>query len=637
MSSPDSQWSLELNTKANLGGVKDTTASIKETSAETNKLTEATKRYNAAAAEEESISQIRSRELATLERGYRAEFAVKEKLRQQEAAGARADEARAAAAALKQNPSTAAVREYTRAVQQAEQDSLDPFIASSIASAAATEKNAVAAGKAAVNMRGMGQVVNRLASQLGGLSSIGRSLMNPMVISILAALAVFVKIRSAIKATTDELDRMGEELKKRDFLEAINARKEAIMQGAVATAVFRDRLEHLRDPETVWQKLLQSEIELLHERNSATNEVSNAQLGFDQEHIEHQQQLEQQRLQYRIQSGAITEAQYNQEKLQMDIKYEDEKARMEVAHEQARIVREKEMHQQELGLRTDAVVHAANQQVGLVRQAQDAQGAATAAKTTELTDQANLKLVQETKQKAQEALDEAAKQIQKEFGFRPGQTFESALEDASTVAGIDPNAYALTSKYDNANSAVAQATADERKLNPQRLEQDSVNAALAQSEAQRKGGYAEANAQRIVEMQDDIALMKKQFGIQDAGATAAGALKAGETFEKARARIGVEQVGGGYTGSDIENAALLQQRRSLSGKDPTHFKSLSNDENQWLDKLEQYLTSHGENNTRMLNLLARVAGKQTTEEQKLTALEALVKEVNSRHYDTQTH
>ena len=89
--------------------------------------------------------------------------------------------------------------------------------------------------------------------------------LNPIGGAVLIAIGLFVKFKEHIDEVNKALDEMGEKAAARDFLPGIEAKAEAIRQGALALDKYKMSLADINSAEAQYQDALKESTQLLHE------------------------------------------------------------------------------------------------------------------------------------------------------------------------------------------------------------------------------------------------------------------------------------------------------------------------------------------------------------------------------------
>lgn len=254
MSSPDSQWSLELNTKANLGGVNNTKKAVQETTAETNKLTEATKRYNDAAESSAAIAQRNVRDYNNQVAAAERLAATNQRLRAQEALHAKnsPDQTREekAAAIRKELETVNKELETLRLTRgKAMLDFFDPNSGGS--GGGPPGSNPPGGGGGPPGLRGMSTLLSRIGNQLTGIAGLGRAMGDAFITGNLIAIGVLVNMANAIKEISDSIQTVSID-RLVDMMENV---REKTFQTELATRSYFDQLKRIANrPETETQR-----------------------------------------------------------------------------------------------------------------------------------------------------------------------------------------------------------------------------------------------------------------------------------------------------------------------------------------------------------------------------------------------
>lgn len=419
---------------------------------------------------------------------------------------------------------------------------------------------------------------------------------------VTAAITGFALAKQALDKWNESLDETAKKLAEPTFLEAIEARRAALEAGALSGEKFADKLAHLIDPEEAFQRTLAESIALLHTRAAAIQGVADATFGFDSAKLKQQ-----------LDAGLIEQAQYY---IQL--------GELEKKHEAEKLAREKAAHQEELAILQDGLNRATKRQPELLTQSRQTRQAATSAQSKADTDASLLKILEGLKEGETKAVADAYEKV------RVAEGGLSGLRQRAAYVGYDPYANQEAQKsrevldeYDKATTA-QRVHLDKAEEIRRRLPDEKVNAALAGSAAERAEGYAESNQNRIREQGDEIADKTKAFGFQDAAATAANREKANQIDTQTRAQLDKEDIGGGYTGADLEKAALYERLKS-------EHKKLTEGQDEWLAHFRQFLDKNNGQTAEGIGLMRRIAGTQNGQQDQLDALKREVAILEKRN------
>jgi hypothetical protein len=476
----------------------------------------------------------------------------------------------------------------------------------------------------------MGEVKKSIRELAGEFPIASKALMlltNPVGGALAIGIGMFALAKEKLDDWNKSLDEMGEKAAKPDFADAIKARKDALEAGAIASAQYQDKMEHLIDPEERYQKEVQATIALLQQRAAAANEVADAKLGFDTSELGHNHDLQTDALKRQLDTGLITYDQFTLLKSKLDEDYFKRLSDLEIKHDQERVEREKKLRADTLAEEEKALQHAQEQQPKLQSAATGARAAATNAQASADKTAADLA-------EAQSHKDEDAKHLQdiidriKKFP-QSGGTEAGGLARLRLIeqgVGIKPE---LLDEYEKAVAIINSRQGTAEKATGA-LPGQKTSAALATSAADRAEARAEANAQRIQEAQEKITAEKAANKTADDAADYAAVDRRNAMRNKTRAELGKLDLGGGYTGGDVENMGALEQRRKNSFVDPAHFKPLTDAENKTLDAFEKYAASRGAWNEAFMRTLVQSANVQAAGITRLEALEKTIEDLNSR-------
>ena len=475
------------------------------------------------------------------------------------------------------------------------------------------------------NMKGLGTAVNEVSAQLFGLGGIGRLIFNPILLSVILAVQAFNKAREALKEWNAELDKTAEEVAKPTFLEGIKARKQVLLDAAAAAVVYRDKIDNLIDPEERYQKKIAQAIDLLHAEVKAEEDVANARFERDQSSLKDAEARENESLLKRVGFGLITLEQYNRQKLLLDLKYLDALTEAEQAHEQAKMDRDRKAREDEIKLQETALKHLEETQPARDKEATEARAKAVEAESVLVGDQGKLKGFEDQKATAEQNIKEARKIIEEEGPLGSRNPDDDASNSRAKILGSAKVARAVdTLRTNQAALAVANKGIDETNA---RLGPEISAAAKAEGQASRAEGRAESGITKKQEAQDALDLAKKKNEIETKAAEQVRKENQDKIYQQARSKLEGTSLGGGYTAHDAEVVGDIEQRRR------TH-QAITVSEAQFADGFEEYARSRGENQDRLLDAVAVLAGTQSTEKQKLATLEKLVKDLSKGGLNT---
>jgi hypothetical protein len=156
-----------------------------------------------------------------------------------------------------------------------------------------------------------------------------------------------------------------------------------------------------------------------------------------------------------------------------------------------------------------------------------------------------------------------------------------------------------------------------------RLPGEKSTAAQADRDASRIQAMHDEDIKTREELIRQIQNLTTKYGISDSAGATTGAM---DIFKN----ILGQPTGGGFSGSDIVNAAALEAQRQRFNQHEAGIKPLTDAQNRFLDTFEKYAPEAANIWSRTHQLLLVIAGAQTDYGRKLAALEEIVKNLRNQ-------
>lgn len=458
---------------------------------------------------------------------------------------------------------------------------------------------------------------------------------NPVGGTIAIAIGMFTYMKQALDDWNKEMDETSERLAKPDFIDAINARKDAFVQGEIAAEQFADKMENLIDPEERYQKAVQESISLLQQQAAATTEVADAQNALAQSQLGHNKNLEQNRLKQQLAAGKITIEQFNADKLAIDAAYLAQLTALEIQHKAEQLAREKQLRDDILKLDQAALEHAQKVQPGLNAAASSARGVATTSAAALAKAQAQQSAADAQRADDLKTLNDITRNVLSMLHWHAN--FRDLTESDLTPDKLRSISGAL--EISPAEKDQIKALLDARntqaldlRLSSQastRLPGFKVDASLAEAAAARAEARAEANQQRIQDAQDKIDEAKQANATKDAADQGAAEAQAQKALTDFRDKQGSASIDGGFTIADEERFEQMRDQMQHGGRINSSQQAFFTGFANYVNSQILYHTKAGEDLARLSSVTATAVEKLKAQDDLLRQLEARIKDIKN--------
>lgn len=500
---------------------------------------------------------------------------------------------------------------------------------------AATKANANVEDAAAkkTNLFGLGRrelyhITNLLRQSFPLASEVFLAAWNPMIAAITAGVTVFVLAKRQIDDMNKKLDEQAKLLAEPIFVDAIKARRDALVASAVAQAEFNSKVHLGRTAEEIYGVQLERTLAVQKLLAAGQQQVSDARQKLLVAQLSESKGIEERHIEQLAKSGYISAEQASQAKIALDVKYFEQLTRLEEKHDQEKLAREIALEDQLAEIKKAQAEKLAANQAALEAKA-NASIAAAAVQTARADElKAKLADIETEIGKLLPQVGDAQKKY--EIAASNLQQFNSVLPANPTGTQLAAQAE-LQRRADVAYQPVLGAL-DQLKASRAHLTGElggsESQARIAQSAADRATTAAENNRSKSQELLDqynnekEAARLRRQFnsdaqkfGVQ---ADETNILAKNETLEV-----------GGFNLAEI---ARLERQKALQGR--SGVNPLTKGEQSQVAAFEQFATANGTNVDKIIQLLFVAAGTASTQAAKIKALETLYSDLSARQKDS---